>query len=372
MFFLAHFYIKILQKIKKILIVIQRSNGDVFLSLKLINELFKFYQYPKIDLLINDDTYPLAKLLPNINSIYQFSYTKKRNSRISQEVQIIKNIFRKYDLSINLTSSDRSVLYALFASSNSISAIENNHTKSWWKKLLLKNYYYFDNKRHILLNNLSPLSLLGINYDCKQDSIPASKSTLDKIQVKLKELSIKNFIIFHPSAQYEYKIYPIHLRHKLIEFLQSMGVSIIITGSKNNIDQNIKNEVPLLSNVYNFIGETSIEEYIALSQLSSAYIGMDTLNMHISASQNKRLFTIFGPSNLKMWSPWSNSMKMAAKEDMPLQTYGNITIFQAALPCVACGMAGCDDKKGRSECLYVIDPEKVFFEVNNWFKNASL
>ena len=71
---------------------------------------------------------------------------------------------KKYDLSINLTASDRSVLYALFASKNSISAIEKDNSKSWWKKSLLTHHYFFDTTKHILLNNLEPLNFLKINH----------------------------------------------------------------------------------------------------------------------------------------------------------------------------------------------------------------
>ena len=93
MYSLVLFYTKILKNPKKILIIIQRSNGDVFLSISLINELYKHYQSPQIDLLVNDDTYPLAKLLPNINFIHQFSYKKKRNKfHISNYITIIKNL----------------------------------------------------------------------------------------------------------------------------------------------------------------------------------------------------------------------------------------------------------------------------------------
>ena len=80
---------------KRILVIIQRSNGDVLLSLPLINSLFEFFDSPEIDLLVNDDTYPVAKLLPNIKSIYEFSYQKKQNYRYKQEKKIIKQIFRK-------------------------------------------------------------------------------------------------------------------------------------------------------------------------------------------------------------------------------------------------------------------------------------
>jgi len=99
---------------------------------------------------------------------------------------------------------------------------------------------------------------------------------------------------------------------------------------------------------------------------------MDTLNMHIAAAQNKRIFAIFGPSNLNMWSPWSNQLGLSAKRDKPIQSYGNITIFQANMPCVACGKAGCNDNHGNSDCLDNINPENIFSEVKDWYSKLSL
>jgi len=49
-----------------------------------------------------------------------------------------------------------------------------------------------------------------------------------------------------------------------------------------------------------------------------------------------------------------------------VQTYDNISIFQAEMACVACGMAGCDDRHGRSECLYRIDPDVIFEQVRSF------
>ena len=185
----------------------------------------------------------------------------------------------------------------------------------------------------------------------------------------LAEIQINDFIIFHPSAQYSYKIYPQKFRDELLAYLSNLGVAILITGGNSKIDIEIKKSLPYLPNVFDLIGETSIEEYVALSSLSSAYIGMDTLNMHIAAGQNKPIFAIFGPTKLTMWAPWSNKLQKATNEDSPLQSYGNITIFQAKLPCVACGNAGCDDKHGKSICLENIKPKDIFIEIDNWYLN---
>ena len=367
MYFLVRFCIKILKKIKKILIIIQRSNGDVFLSSNLIAVLQKYYESVEIDLLINNDTYSIAKLLPEINHIHQFSYFEKKHNRWIQEKNIIKKIFRNYDLSINLTASDRSVIYALFASKNSISAIEKNKFKSWWKFLFLSHSYYFNSSDHILINNSQPLKCLKIKYENVLNSLIVSDETILNVKRKLDDKGINDFIIFHPSAQYNYKIYPKKLRNKLLDDLNKLGIPILITGSNSLIDMKIKKEIPKAENIYDFIGQTSLEEYFALSQLSFAYIGMDTLNMHIAASQNKYIFAIFGPTKLSMWSPWSNISQKATKVDKPLQSYDNITIFQSSLPCEVCGITGCGSNHSKDKVNFVIKPEEIFNEVEKWY-----
>jgi heptosyltransferase-3 len=350
----------------KIIIIIQRSNGDVFLTSSLIKNLYDYYEDPQIDLLVNDDTISIAKLIPFITNVHTFSYKKKNEEKWKQEKKIVIDLYKEYDLSINLTSSDRSVFYALMLGKKSISAVENVRKKSWWKKIFLTHYYYFDKSRHILKNNLEPLKFLKINFEEIHYPIKPSKEATANVKKKLEDKRVVDFLIFHASTQYKYKIYPQSLRDILLSSLNELKIPILITGGNNYLDLEIKKQIPTLSNVYDFIGETSLEEFIALSKLSSAYIGMDTINMHIAASQNKRIFAIFGPTNLRMWSPWSNQLRLSATKDMPVQTYGNVTIFQADMPCVACGKAGCDDNHGNSDCLDNIIPSAIFKEVEEW------
>ena len=132
----------------------------------------------------------------------------------------------------------------------------------------------------------------------------------------------------------------------------------------------IKQRLPKFANVHDLIGLTSMEELIALSDRSIAYIGADTLTMHIAASQNKRIFAIYGPTMLSMWSPWCNELRTGTRMNRPVQTYGNVTVLQADMPCVACGKAGCDDHHGVSECLYHIDPNLIFNEIREWLTTS--
>jgi len=357
---------------KKILIIVQRSNGDVFFSNTLIKNLKRNYPYSKIDLLVNDDTIPIAELINGINKIYSFSYREKKEHRFKQEISLVKSLYKNYDLSINLTASDRSVLYCILSGRYSISAVERNRKKSWWKRFFLSQFYFFDPSSHILINNLNPLNILNISYQNKVLPISPSLDCLSSVKNRLKSLGIDKFIIFHPAAQYQYKVYPKKLRNELFNLLNELSVKIIVTGGNSIIDNKIKQSLPSIENVYDFINKTTMEEYIALSSLSIGYLGMDTLNMHIAASQDKKVFAIFGPTNLKMWSPWSNISMLCAREDNYINEYDNITVFQADLPCVACGKAGCNDQHDESLCLNFIDPEFIYQKVQNVINDQKI
>jgi len=356
--------------VQSILIIVQRSNGDVFLSSPLIEGLFQAYGGPRIDLLVNSDTLPIARTLPHIEKIHLFSYTDAGTGRRTKTTDLLKKIFRRYDLSINLTASDRSVLFALAAGQKAISAVESDWQKSWWKRLLLSAHYDFDSSRHIIENNTAALDLLGIGSGKPTVRSFFSESAAKSAGRMLADRGVRECIIVHPGAQYDYKVYPEKLRNELLEQLDSLGVPLVVTGSKSALDLEIKRRLPKFTNVHDLIGQTTLEELIALSERSIAYIGADTLTMHIAASQNKRIFAIYGPTMLSMWSPWCNELCSGIRTNGPLQTYGNVTIFQADMPCVACGKAGCDDHHGVSECLYHIDPNIIFNEIREWLTTS--
>lgn len=359
---------------KTILVIIRRSNGDVLLASPLIRHLQEYYAGAAIDLLVNDDTLGIARALPHVRHIHTYSYGWKKLplwQRLCAEAGFIRSLFREYDLAISLTTTDSSVLYALLAGRYSISAIDEDQRKSWWKKRVLEGYFLLNAGQHTLLNNLEPLRLLRIPVGRIEPGVLHTPAAESSIRRKLQALNISRFVIFHPSTQYDYKVYPPHLRHALLQQLAALGIPVVVTGAKTPLDLQIKAALPVLPNVHDLIGTTSLEEYIALSSLALAYIGGDTLNMHIAAAQNKRVFAIFGPTLLKVWSPWSNELQRAASISQPHQTYGNITLFQADMPCVPCGQAGCDNRHGKSECLERIDPAIIGSAVKHWLEQQG-
>ena len=56
---------------------------------------------------------------------------------------------------------------------------------------------------------------------------------------------------------------------------------------------------------------------------------------------------------------------------MPIQTYGNNTIFQSSLPCEVCGVSGCGSNHGKDNFPHNIKPEEIFNPIKEWYLNAK-
>jgi heptosyltransferase-3 len=359
---------------ENVLLIIRRSLGDVLALSPVIDILTRRFPDVSIDLLVNEDTVAAAKLLNNINAIIPFDdklSAKMSLGAMAMQVKIIRKIFRKYDLAISFTSNERSNIFAYLAGRTSAGTRELSFSRNWWHRMLLDAGYHNDRKRHILENNTQALRSLGIPVDSVILSARYSDEAREKVQQILKDMAIERFIIFHPAGKFLCRLYPEKPRNTLLQLLDSLKIPIIVTGGKSTVDQQVDDEIPALKNVYSLIGRISLEECAALTDMSLAFVGVDTFNCHLAAAFNKPIFVIFGPNNPEVWSPWSNTLQRAGQRTAPVQTYGDITVFQSSLECVPCGhSARCGEHDRLSPCMADIEPQTVFNEIKNWLSKA--
>jgi len=346
----------------RILIINRRSNGDVFLSNVLLKNLRYLYEDVEIDYLVNKNTIAIAETLDNINNIYTIDIElKKRNKLkyISNLYLIFKKIYKKYDLSINLNANDLSTFISYISSKKSISSVDVEKKKSWWKYILVRNTYKIDTRRHMIYSFLEPLKFLGVPYktlDYSPQKLLPKKYIQDKFGIP------DNYIVLHPSAQFQFRSYPVHLTAELIDLFVKNGTNIVLTGINDKINKAYADIIKEKSNkkIKCLIGKTNIPELYSIIKYSNLFIGMDTLSSHIAASFDKKLIAIYGPNSVRQWSPYNHKIAYSPEKDTPpLTNYGNFTIIQADMPCVPCNMNGCNGN-GISECLFNISPKLIF------------
>ena len=74
----------------RILIIIQRSNGDVLLSASLLDQLYKNFNPDIIDLLVNDDTIGVAKTLPSVIKLLLSLIEKNKKIDLNRKKVLLK------------------------------------------------------------------------------------------------------------------------------------------------------------------------------------------------------------------------------------------------------------------------------------------
>ncbi len=357
---------------ENVLLVIRRSLGDVLAISPVVDILTRRFPGTAIDLLVNKNTVPAARLLGRINSIVPFSdnpLAGKTAGAVAGQIRLIRKIFRRYDLAIAFTTNERSNIYAYLAGRTAVGSREPTLAKNWWHRILLDAGYRFNPKRHILENNLEPLRRLDLPIDRVVISASYSDKARQRGQQILNDFATGPFVIFHPVGRFQCKSYPKSQRNILLRLLDSLDLPILVTGGESELDRRAAAEIPPLKNVRSLIGKISLEECAFLTHRALAYVGVDTFNCHLAAAFNKAIFVMFGPTIPEIWSPWSNALQTAGRFSPPVQTYGDVTLFQSSRECVPCGHSKCGERDRISPCMEDIEPHTVFNEFRRWLSN---
>ena len=108
-------------------------------------------------------------------------------------------------------------------------------------------------------------------------------------------------------------------------------------------------------------GKLTLKQLAALSSISMLFFGVDSAPMHIAASQDTPVLSLFGPSGGFDWGPWPNewgSLQNPYPAKNGIQYTGNNLVIQQSWDCAPCGQDGCDGSK-KSRCLDELTPEIV-------------
>lgn len=230
-----------------------------------------------------------------------------------------------------------------------------------------------------------------IKYDYYIDYIPGTKISdypmlmLDKVGVKYKNKCIpllneakiscylpplninkqnKTISLCLGTANVSFKIngqivqgnpknWPYKYWIELAKTLASQNYNVLLLGGlkeKNELGEYI-NELKV-DNIYNYVGDCTIEQSLALIQVSDLVVGADTGMMHCSGALLKPSITLFGCTDHHEYLPFGE------------RSY-HITVNEKCSPCfgtkeaVLCRM---------HQCMEKLSPEKVMEKINTVLK----
>lgn len=321
-------------EVKRILLIAVPGIGDAFLATPLLGSLKRAYPDASIDVLVRE-----GRSIVEHNRDVSRVLVQGRRPRFGDSLRFLASIFRRYDLAISTSTTDRSFVNLFFAAPQRFGKVANERVQTWWKRKLVTGYVPVDHDAHLVSENLRLADALGIekHYLAALPARPSCEAAggLTSLQTR--------FAVLHMKPGAALRQWPEENWCLLIEALRQRGLSVIATGSSepSEIDYVEKilarsSSVPDLPPVHNMAGVLSFGEVAALISRAAFFVGTDTSTTHLAAATGVPTLALFGPTSVVRWGPWPQGLQHSTSpwsSGKLMQTVGNVTILRAHCHC---------------------------------------
>ena len=200
----------------------------------------------------------------------------------------------------------------------------------------------YDIERHALERYLDLLEPLGLQRPAFPDFglHPGEKPQARAAELLAKLPKGAKFIVLHPMAKWETKLWPSKHWILLGTILQRLGYHVVLTGSTadRGVTGVIHHKLAKEPLALNLAGHTDLPELSAVLTKALAVVSTDTGVMHLAAALGLPVAAIFGPT-----APWRTG------------PYGRgHLIMRRELECSPCFKKECDDLKCMTELIPVM------------------
>lgn len=356
----------------RILVIAMRYLGDVLLTTPLIRSLRQAYPDAQLDVLVFSNT---AAMLEGNLDISHILTTPSR-AKLSDVWQLVRQLFRRYDLAVTLQAGDRPFLYSLLAAPIRAAVVPPKKTTGWWKRFFIQHWTEFDDENtHTVLQHLKLMEL--INVPLCFSVVPPQLGNAQQLVERLPFLADNTgYAVLHPHPQWTYKQWTVEGWREAGLFLKKLGLKLILSGgpAQEEVDYvaNIQRQLP--ENTVNLAGRVSLAELAYIIARAKLYIGPDTGITHLAAATGVPVIALFGPTNPVKWAPWPSgySQNKNPFHKIGSQRLSNISLLQGHGDCVPCRLEGCDrHRQSRSRCLDTLSPGLVEEAIRQALGNGS-
>jgi heptosyltransferase-2 len=314
---------------KKILVTFLMHLGDLILVTPFIHALRKAAPNAHITMLVDDKLKDVVMFNPNLNQVMTID-KKGHDNKISALIKCAKNLSsQKFDIVINLHPNERCSFICAFTKTPLRVGAAHFLFRWRWDK-----YIKLDRSLHAVDMYLDVLAKLGVK-SLKNNGLEIFPSSVHfrKADDFWRSNGVKpedKLIGFNIGSAVVTKRWASERFAKVADILSSEGYGIVFFGGE--MDKEMVKEaakhmrfVPIIAT-----GAFSIGTLAAAMRRCQLIITNDSGPMHVAISQKVPIVAMYGPSNPKLYGPYTK----------------NAVIVKAEPPCLGCekGMKHtCDD-----------------------------
>lgn len=350
-----------------ILIINIRLIGDVILTTPLVGILKNAFPDAAIDFLVNRGTGEFLEKDPRVRRVI---YSEKGSVAAGggREGGYFRDIFRRYDLAINMNASDRGSVAALLAGKKTRVGftLGDNFGQALWKKMLFHRLIPLPCQNHVALLCKSVADALGLATDRLSASVHWDAADAERVRQVLEKAGLDGaYFVIHPFARWRYKLWTMEKFAELSDRVaERYGLRPVWTASPSTVEVSMVQQGAELCRHAPLVikGEFSLNQMACLLSGASLYIGLDTAVTHMAAAAGIPLVALYGPTELNRWFPWDNQGPL---EQVPPLSGGRIIVVRKEdRECVPCGEAGCEGRGEESACILEIEVDEVMGRVD--------
>ena len=276
---------------EKFLIIAPSWIGDLIISQSLLKYLKKEYPNCQIDMIVRPELTNLVKMMPEVKNIYPLDIKHKEFGLIKRHI-LAKEIKKHlYSTSIILPNSFKSAIIPWLANI----PVRIGYNRELRLFLLNKKYSLIKHKDSMVNRYLKLAD--GSYSDVIRPSLLINGDSSKLISRKYLINNSKKNIVLCPEAEYgSAKRWPINKWMQLANFYKEKDYNVYFLGKNKSLETKYQN-ILKKDSIISLLGKTSLEEAAYILSIVDLVVTNDSGLMHIAASVNTNLISIFGSSS---------------------------------------------------------------------------
>jgi len=339
--------------LSRALVIKLRHHGDVLLAGPVLSALKAHAPGIEVDALVYDDTAPMLEGHPALSRLHVVGRNWRSLgalSRLAAERRLFAALReRRYELLVHLCEQPRGAWLARGLGARHSVAPRIAARGSFWQKSFTHLYPLLNNgKRHQVELNLDALRRIGIQPAVEARGVvfvPGAEAEA-RVAGLLREHGLHEggYVHMHPASRWRFKCWPAEKNAELINRLGIEGRRVVLTAAPEEDELAFIADIVarMQAPVVNLAGRLSVRELGALASRAQAFVGVDSMPMHLASAMGTPVVALFGPSGDIEWGP----------------ARGNFRVVTSAHSCRPCGLDGCGGGK-VSECLTLLPVNAV-------------
>ena len=265
--------------------------GDLIISQSVLKYLKKEYINCSIDIIVRPDLIEIAKMMPEVNKVYSLDIDHN-SLGLAKRYRLAKTIKKNlYTSSIILPNSFKSAIIPWLANI----PIRIGYKREL-RSILLTQKYSLAKHENTMVNRY--LKLVNSSYsECLRPFLNIDMNTLELTRKKYIISNSRKNIFLCPEAEYGVaKRWPINKWIELAKYFEENNHNVYLIGKDKNLERQYKS-ILKIDSITSLLGKTSLTEATYLLSLADLAVTNDSGLMHITASLDTKLISIFGSSS---------------------------------------------------------------------------